>query len=49
VEASCITRSENNILYQFSISAAGSPLLEGRAAVILDAGLLKPLAGDASA
>lgn len=48
VEASCITRSENNILYQFSISAAGRPLLEGRAAVVLDAGLLKPLAGDAS-
>lgn len=48
VEASCITRSENNILYQFSISAAGHPLLEGRAAVVLNAELLKPLAGDAS-
>lgn len=48
VEADCITRSENNILYQFSISAAGRPLLEGRAAVVLDAGLLKHLAGDAS-
>jgi predicted hotdog family 3-hydroxylacyl-ACP dehydratase len=48
VEASCITRSENNILYQFSISAAGRPLLEGRAAVVLNAELIKPLAGDAS-
>ncbi len=48
VEASCVTRSENNILYQFSIDAAGRRLLEGRAAVVLDAGLLKPLAGDAS-
>ena len=48
VEASCVSRSENNILYQFSIDAAGRRLLEGRAAVVLDAGLLKPLAGDAS-
>lgn len=48
VQASCLTRSENNILYQFSISAAGRPLLEGRAAVILNAELLKPVAGDAS-
>lgn len=42
VEAICVTRSENNILYRFSISAAGRPLLEGRAAVVLNAGLLKP-------
>jgi predicted hotdog family 3-hydroxylacyl-ACP dehydratase len=48
VEASCITRSENNILYQFSIDAAGRRLLEGRAAVVLDAGLPEPLAGDVS-
>lgn len=40
VEAACITRSENNILYQFSISAAGQLLLEGRAAVVLNADLL---------
>lgn len=45
VEAGCITRSENNILYQFSISAAGHLLLEGRAAVVLNADLLKPDAG----
>ncbi|MBT9611733.1 MAG: hotdog family protein [Burkholderiales bacterium] len=37
VEATCITRSENNILYQFSVSAAGVLLLEGRAAVVLNA------------
>lgn len=37
VEASCITRSENNILYQFSVSAAGHLLLDGRAAVVLNA------------
>lgn len=48
VEANCITRSENNILYQFSITAAGRPLLEGRAAVVLNAELLKSPAGDAS-
>lgn len=40
VNASCITRSENNILYGFSISAAGNLLLEGRAAVIVNAELL---------
>jgi len=48
VEANCISRSENNILYQFSISAAGRPLLEGRAAVVLNAELIEPFAGDAS-
>ena len=46
IEASCITRSENNILYQFSVSAAGQLLLEGRAAVVLDADAIK--SGDAS-
>lgn len=46
VEATCITRSENNILYRFSISAAGRPLLEGRAAVVLNADLLNPGAGE---
>jgi predicted hotdog family 3-hydroxylacyl-ACP dehydratase len=42
VEATCITRSENNILYQFSVSAAGRLLLEGRAAVVLNADALTP-------
>ena len=42
VEAACITRGENNILYQFSVSAAGQLLLEGRAAVVLDADALPP-------
>lgn len=37
VEATCITRGENNILYQFSISAAGKILLDGRAAVVVNA------------
>jgi predicted hotdog family 3-hydroxylacyl-ACP dehydratase len=37
IEATCITRSKNNILYQFSVNAAGQRLLEGRAAVVLDA------------
>ena len=40
VEASCITRSENNILYQFSVSAARVLLLQGRAAVVVNAELL---------
>ena len=47
VEATCITRSENTILYQFSVSAAGRPLLDGRAAVVLNAGTLAPPSGDA--
>ena len=47
VEASCITRNENNILYQFSVSAAGQVLLDGRAAVVLDAEALSPSSGEA--
>lgn len=46
VEASCITRSENNILYQFSVSSAGRVLLDGRAAVVLDAGTLARTSGE---
>jgi predicted hotdog family 3-hydroxylacyl-ACP dehydratase len=45
VEASCITRSEDHILYQFSVSAAGHLLLDGRAAVVLNADALIPIAG----
>ncbi len=37
VETSCITRSENNILYQFSVSAASVLLLQGRAAIVVNA------------
>ena len=48
VEATCITRSENTILYQFSVSAAGRLLLDGRAAVVLSAGALTPTAGNAA-
>jgi predicted hotdog family 3-hydroxylacyl-ACP dehydratase len=47
VEAICITRSGNNVLYQFSVSAAGRPLLNGRAAVVLNAAALTPTAGEA--
>ena len=46
VEAVCITHSENNILYQFSVSAAGRLLLEGRAAVVLNAEALIPGSGE---
>lgn len=46
IKARCITRSENNILYQFSVSAAGILLLEGRAAVVLNAQALKSSSGD---
>jgi predicted hotdog family 3-hydroxylacyl-ACP dehydratase len=46
VEATCITRSEDNILYQFSVSAAGRLLLNGRAAVVINAGALTPNSGE---
>ena len=46
VDATCITHSENHILYQFSISAAGRLLLDGRAAVVLNAEVLTPASGD---
>ena len=46
MDATCITHSENHILYQFSISAAGRLLLEGRAAVVLNAEVLTPASGD---
>jgi predicted hotdog family 3-hydroxylacyl-ACP dehydratase len=48
VEATCITRSDNNILYQFSVSAAGQLLLDGRAAVVLNADALTPTSGEAA-
>lgn len=37
IEAVCIHSSGGNILYQFAVHAAGQLLLEGRAAVMLDA------------
>ncbi|OAM51964.1 3-hydroxylacyl-ACP dehydratase [Methylovorus sp. MM2] len=40
VTASCITRNENNILYQFNISADGKLLLDGRATVVVNANSL---------
>ena len=40
ITANCIMSSENNILYQFSVSAEGKILLEGRAAVVLNADAL---------
>jgi predicted hotdog family 3-hydroxylacyl-ACP dehydratase len=43
VEATCVTRSESNVLYRFNVSAAGRLLLDGRAAIVLDAGALTPL------
>ena len=40
ITANCIMSSENNILYQFSVSAEDKILLEGRAAVVLNADAL---------
>lgn len=47
VEATCIARSEDNILYQFSVSATGRLLLDGRAAVAFKVAALTPAAGEA--
>lgn len=41
VQAERLSGDANNILYQFSVSHDGCCLLEGRAAVVLDASLLK--------
>lgn len=41
VHAERLSGDSNHILYQFSLSHAGRCLLEGRAAVVLDAGALK--------
>lgn len=37
IEATCIHSSADNILYQFTVHAAGQLLLDGRAAVMLSA------------
>ncbi|HEC59125.1 hypothetical protein LCGC14_0849100 [marine sediment metagenome] len=36
IEASCLARNDNDVLYQFKITAQGQLLLDGRAAVVLD-------------
>lgn len=41
VNAICIMANENNMLYEFSVSANEHVLLEGRAAVVLNADSLK--------
>lgn len=40
IVAESIMRNDNNILYQFSVSADGRPLLEGRATVVMNADAL---------
>lgn len=41
VHAERLSGDTNNVLYQFSVSHAGQCLLDGRAAVVLDAAALK--------
>jgi predicted hotdog family 3-hydroxylacyl-ACP dehydratase len=41
-----LTGDENNILYNFSVSAADRLLLSGRASVVLDAGARRPMFPD---
>ncbi|MDA8329493.1 MAG: 3-hydroxylacyl-ACP dehydratase [Betaproteobacteria bacterium] len=45
IVAICIHSSEDNILYQFTVHAAGQLLLDGRTAVILNAGHQLQLSG----
>lgn len=40
IDATCITRNANNILYQFKVRAAERTLLTGRAAVVVNADLI---------
>lgn len=40
IHATCIMANENNMLYEFTVSADDKVLLEGRAAVVLDAAAL---------
>ena len=40
IQANCIMANENNMLYEFKVSANENILLEGRAAVVLDANAL---------
>jgi predicted hotdog family 3-hydroxylacyl-ACP dehydratase len=47
VKATRITDGENSMLYTFNISAAGRPLLEGRATVVLDSEVLESTSGRA--
>ncbi|MBK5207402.1 MAG: hotdog family protein [Polaromonas sp.] len=47
IEAVCLSSNGENILYQFSVSAAGRPLLAGRATVVLNADALTATSGDA--
>jgi predicted hotdog family 3-hydroxylacyl-ACP dehydratase len=43
VTATATMRDNNNVLYDFTIDAAGERLVEGRAAVVLDAAALKQI------
>ncbi len=41
IEAERLSGDANQVLYRFSVSAGGTPLVEGRAAVVLDADALE--------
>ena len=47
VSANCIVRGGNNLLYQFSITAAGMLLLQGRATIVIEADVNSPASGEA--
>ena len=41
IEAERLSGDANQVLYRFSVSAGGKPLVDGRAAVVLDADVLE--------
>lgn len=43
IEAACLSSSDDHILYQFSLHAAGRLLLDGRAAVVVNADRIAPV------
>lgn len=43
ITAERLSGDENNVLYQFSVAAAGQLLLAGRASVVLDAAARRPI------
>lgn len=47
IQVERLSGDDNNVLYQFSVSAAGRELLSGRGAVILDAAILDASNGEA--
>ena len=46
VEATCILRNENTVLYEYSVAAAGALLLNGRATIVIDGQSIRDETGE---